>query len=148
LFSSQGAVAASLAPWLLNNVFGLSNTAPAGEVPASVTLAFYIGAAALFAAVMWTVLTTREYPPEALDRFHGEAPAPAQAAARVPAGGGLWLAAGLAVLGTVQVLALDKELLLLGGLLAGYGAAKLIAAARLRTRSARSCSTSTACRRR
>lgn len=131
-FIGAGAVVASLAPWLLNNVFGLSNTAPAGEVPASVTLAFYIGAAALFAAVMWTILTTREYPPEALDLYHGESAAAPEGPARVPSGGGLWLVAGLAVLGGVAALGLDKELLLLGGLLAGYGAAKLIAAARVR----------------
>lgn len=132
-FIGAGAVVASLAPTLLNDVFGLANTAPAGEVPQSVRVAFYIGAAALFTAVLWTILTTREYPPEDLRAFDGT---PAGAEAEEPpiasGGGPLWLAGGLAGLALVAWADLDKQLFLLGGLLAGYGLAKTIAAARVR----------------
>ncbi len=130
-FIGAGAVAASLAPTLLNDVFGLANTAPPGEVPPSVRVAFYIGAAALFGAVMWTVLTTREYPPETLRRFEGAAAA-APEAISVGRGGPGWLAAGIAGLALVAWADLDKQLYLLGALLAGFGLAKTFAAARVR----------------
>ena len=32
-------------------------------------LSFYIGAAAFFGAVLWTIVTTKEYPPEDMDAF-------------------------------------------------------------------------------
>lgn len=71
-FIGTGAVVASLLPYLMTNVFNIPNTAPAGHVPLSVKLSFYIGGAAFFSAVLWTVLRTREYPPEMLKEFSGE----------------------------------------------------------------------------
>lgn len=68
-FIGVGAVFASALPWILTNWFAVSNVAPPGEVPDSVRYAFYVGAFFVFCAVMWTVLTTREYPPEELDAF-------------------------------------------------------------------------------
>lgn len=62
-FIGAGAVLGSLAPMLLTDVFHVANVAGPGEVPPSVRYGFYIGAAALFCAVLWTVLTTREYSP-------------------------------------------------------------------------------------
>jgi maltose/moltooligosaccharide transporter len=64
-----GAVAASLLPWLLTNQFGVSNEAPAHMIPDSVRLSFYIGAAVFFAAVLWTVVRSREYSPEQMASF-------------------------------------------------------------------------------
>ena len=64
-----GAVVASLLPWLLTNQFGVSNEAPPHTIPDSVRWSFYIGAAVFFLAVLWTVLRSREYPPEALAAF-------------------------------------------------------------------------------
>ncbi len=69
IFIGTGAVLASLAPAFLTNVLGVSNTAPPGVIPPSVAHAFHIGAVALFAAVLWTVVTTREYSPEELAGF-------------------------------------------------------------------------------
>lgn len=63
-FIGVGAVIASMLPWMLTNWFGISNTAEAGIVPPSVKLAFYIGGGAFFFAVLWTVLKTKEYPPD------------------------------------------------------------------------------------
>ncbi|MGY3054171.1 maltose/moltooligosaccharide transporter [Pedobacter sp. UYEF25] len=59
-----GSIASSL-PWLMNNVFHLQNTAEMGQIPENVQYSFYIGAFFFFAAVFYTVFTTKEYPPSA-----------------------------------------------------------------------------------
>lgn len=61
-----GSVASSL-PWLMNNVFHLTNTAEQGSIPENVRFSFYIGAFFFFVAVLYTVLTTKEYPPQDVD---------------------------------------------------------------------------------
>jgi maltose/moltooligosaccharide transporter len=70
-FIGAGAVLGSLAPFAITAV-GASNVAPAGAIPDAVRYSFYLGAAAILCAVLWTVLATREYPPEALRTFAGE----------------------------------------------------------------------------
>jgi maltose/moltooligosaccharide transporter len=70
LFIGLGAVVASVLPWLLRNVFHV--TQAAGEtrlIPTTTRLSFYIGAAAFFGAVLWTILSTKEYPPDDLEEF-------------------------------------------------------------------------------
>src|SRR5579884_3332404 len=70
LFIGLGAVVASALPWLLTNVFHV--TSPAGEthaIPITVRLSFYLGAAAFFGAVLWTIVSTPEYPPEDMEAF-------------------------------------------------------------------------------
>ncbi|MCS6974358.1 MAG: MFS transporter [Cyclobacteriaceae bacterium] len=62
-FIGTGAVVASLLPYVFSNWF--ANTAPEGVVPESVRYAFYVGAFALFVTVMWTVFSSKEYPPTA-----------------------------------------------------------------------------------
>ncbi len=66
-FIGVGAVVASALPWIFTNLIGVSNTAGAGEIPASVKWSFYVGAIAFLGAVMWTVFTTKEYPPSEED---------------------------------------------------------------------------------
>jgi maltose/moltooligosaccharide transporter len=68
-FIGTGAVIASLLPYILTRWFNVPNTAPAGQIPLSVKLSFYIGGAAFISAVVWTVIRTREYPPEELKAF-------------------------------------------------------------------------------
>jgi maltose/moltooligosaccharide transporter len=63
-----GAVAASALPWILTR-FGVSNEAPEHIIPDSVRLSFYLGAAVFFVAVLWTVVKSREYPPEEMAAF-------------------------------------------------------------------------------
>jgi len=65
-FIGYGAVVASALPYVLTNWFHVANTAAPGHIPPSVEYSFYLGAAAFFLAVLWTVLTTREYSPEQL----------------------------------------------------------------------------------
>ncbi len=62
-FIGTGAVVASLLPFVFTNWLSIPNTASEGVVPQSVKYAFYTGGFALFATVMWTVFSTREYPP-------------------------------------------------------------------------------------
>jgi maltose/moltooligosaccharide transporter len=68
-FIGTGAVVASLLPWLLTNQFGVANEAPAGAIPDSVRLSFYLGAAVFFLAVVWTVVKSKEYSPEETASF-------------------------------------------------------------------------------
>jgi len=76
-FIGAGAVLGSLAPFAIT-ALGASNVAPAGTIPDAVRYAFYLGAAAILFAVLWTVLTTREYSPEALRGYAGAEPAAAE----------------------------------------------------------------------
>ncbi|UAY56799.1 MFS transporter [Arachidicoccus terrestris] len=59
-----GAILGSVMPFLLAEIFHVQATAPAGEVPANVIFTFYIGAAVLVAAILWTIVTTKEYSPQ------------------------------------------------------------------------------------
>ena len=68
-FIGTGAVVASALPWMLNNWFGVANTAPEGVIPPSVKWSFYLGAIAFIGAVAWTVFKTKEYSPEQLKAF-------------------------------------------------------------------------------
>jgi maltose/moltooligosaccharide transporter len=67
-FIGAGAVVASLLPWLLTQ-FGVANEAAAGTIPDSVRISFYAGAAVFLAAVVWTVVKSREYSPDELAAF-------------------------------------------------------------------------------
>jgi len=64
-FIGVGAIVASFMPWIFTNWINISNTADAGIIPDSVKYSFYLGAFILFITVMWTVFTTKEYPPDA-----------------------------------------------------------------------------------
>ena len=65
-FIGIGAIIASVLPWVLANWLGVSNE---GGIPDSVKYSFYIGGFVFFLAVLWTVLKSKEYPPEELDSF-------------------------------------------------------------------------------
>ncbi len=60
-----GAVLGSWLPFIFAEFFGLEkSTDIAGVIPFSVTLSFYIGAMVFLMAIIWTVVTTTEFPPE------------------------------------------------------------------------------------
>jgi maltose/moltooligosaccharide transporter len=69
LFIGLGAVVASALPYLLTNVFHETGTVRAGAIPFTVRISFSIGAAAFLGAVLWTILTSKEYPPDNLAEF-------------------------------------------------------------------------------
>ncbi|MCD4834554.1 MAG: MFS transporter [Bacteroidales bacterium] len=68
-FIGTGAIIASFLPYIFTEWLGISNTAPAGEIPLSVKLAFYIGGGVFLVSVLWTVFSTKEYSPEELAEF-------------------------------------------------------------------------------
>jgi len=73
LFIGLGAVVASALPWMMTNLFGIAVGSAAGErVPLAVKLSFYVGAAAFLLAVLWTIFTTKEYPPEDMEAFRAQ----------------------------------------------------------------------------
>ncbi len=151
-FIGIGAVLAGALPWALTQ-FGVPNVAPAGEIPMSVHIAFYVGGVALFLAVLWTVLTTKEYSPQQLASFEaarrlqlGLADAPPTTARRSAPeffqGGHVWLVVGLMVAAFVYAARLDprpealaslgdiefrQDLYVLAGLIAGFGLIQIVA---------------------
>ena len=149
-FIGVGAVIAGALPWVMTNWLGLSNTAPEGQIPETVQWAFYIGGAALLAAVCWTVFRSSEYSPEQLAAYEaarhkalGVEPAPVEdtrrSAAQFRNGGLAWILVGLAAaafvayarsdprpswLGEVEV---AQELYVLAGLIAAFGLIQIVA---------------------
>ncbi len=72
LLIGLGAVLSSSLPWLLTNLGLVDNAAHAGGgIPWSVKLSFYIGAVVYITAVVYTVVTTKEHPPEPGATAHG-----------------------------------------------------------------------------
>jgi maltose/moltooligosaccharide transporter len=71
-FIGVGAVVASLLPYFFTNVLHISNTAPEGIIPDSVKYSFYIGGVVFFAAVAWTVFSTKERPPDNMEEWKKE----------------------------------------------------------------------------
>jgi maltose/moltooligosaccharide transporter len=75
-FIGTGAVVASAMPYMLSNwilpSFGMDEKSLTinGVVPDSVILSFYLGAFAFIAAVTWTVVKTKEYPPEEFKQYY------------------------------------------------------------------------------
>jgi len=132
-FIGAGAVIGSIFPYLLDH-FGVANAAPGGSIPPTVRYSFWAGGIALFAAVMWTVLSTREYGPDEMAAFGGaeELPAGGEAtlralAARTFRSSAAWIAAGVAIALATWRFGLEKEVYLLGGLLIAYGVASIVA---------------------
>lgn len=67
---NAGSLVGYLAPITLTAI-GISNLAPEGQVPDTVTYSFYIGAAVLILCVIYSFLTIREMPPKEYAAFHG-----------------------------------------------------------------------------
>jgi maltose/moltooligosaccharide transporter len=66
LMIGLGGSIASALPWLMIHVFKLQSTAASGVIPDNVKWSFYIGAVFFLGAVMYTVFTSKEYPPKNL----------------------------------------------------------------------------------
>lgn len=134
-FIGTGAVVASALPWMLTHWLGVSGRAPSGALPLSVHLSFYVGAAALLAAVGWTVVTTKERPPESLafDARGGafrDAPT-ARGTAALARSGAVWSAGG-ALLGAASALGgYPREIYAIAAISFAFGLLQ-IAAVRLR----------------
>lgn len=68
-FIGASSVVASLLPYILANWFGVANTAPEGQIPASVKWSFYLGGIVFLLAVLWTIIRTKEYSPKEMEEF-------------------------------------------------------------------------------
>jgi maltose/moltooligosaccharide transporter len=136
-FIGVGAVVASALPWVLTNLFDVSNVAESGQLPQSVKLAFYLGAVAFLGAVLWTVFSTREYSPAELAEFDeriGELAAGTELHAQTPAwyrkSAAAWIVVGSTFAAAVAIFAWDKQLYVLGCGLIAFGLLQLVVAAR------------------
>lgn len=130
-FIGAGAVVGSIFPFLLEQL-GMPNVAPSGSLPHTVRWSFWAGAASLFVAVIWTVVTTKEYSPEEQAAFAGatevESGQPGNLLAEKSfVSAGVWIVLGVIVVALVNALDLEKEVFLLGGLLVLYGVLSIIA---------------------
>jgi len=132
-FIGTGAVFSSALPWMLTHWFGVAGTAPLGVLPPSVRLTFGIGALGLIATVAWTVITTRERPPESLAAEAGER------AEREPDGVGgirilrrsgiLWGGGGALLSLIAWKLGLEREIYVLAVIAFTFGLAQIAAVA-------------------
>ncbi|KRO03970.1 major facilitator superfamily permease [Levilactobacillus paucivorans] len=68
--SNTGAVVAAILPFLFA-MFGIANTAAKGVVPATVKVAFYVGAVLLVITSLFTIFRVKEYDPDTYAKYHG-----------------------------------------------------------------------------
>ncbi|MBI2517301.1 MAG: MFS transporter [Opitutae bacterium] len=69
-FIGVGAVVAGMMPYMLRNWFQVSSEADgANALPTNVKISFYVGAVAFLSAVLWTVISSKENPPDNLEEF-------------------------------------------------------------------------------
>lgn len=64
-----GSVIAGYLPFILTEWMGVSKMAGEGEIPPAVEYSFYIGAFFFMSAVLYTILTTKPYPPADIEKF-------------------------------------------------------------------------------
>jgi maltose/moltooligosaccharide transporter len=129
-FIGAGAVVASLLPWLLAHA-GVSNAGTAASpVPDSVRYSFAVGAVVFLAAILWTVVSTREYPPSTLHGFADATPLsegvePGSASGSVLRGL-LWAVVGALGIVLVAHFELDRMLYVLAAMFTGWGVLLLV----------------------
>ncbi len=64
LMIGLGGTIANMLPWIFRNIFHFANTAESGVIPDNVKWSFYVGGFFFLASVMYTVFTSKEYPPD------------------------------------------------------------------------------------
>jgi maltose/moltooligosaccharide transporter len=134
-FIGTGAVIASVLPYVLTNWFHIQNTAPAGEIPLSVKLSFYIGGVVFISAVIWTIVRTKEYSPEELREFsteenpmgHDETETGSSFESGVFIMRGVyWIIAGLVISSVIYFYSFEKELYILSIGIGAFGLIQVI----------------------
>jgi maltose/moltooligosaccharide transporter len=134
-FIGTGAVIASVLPFVLTNWFHVQNTAPAGQIPLSVKLSFYIGGAVFISAVIWTIVRTKEYSPDELREFSAEENAVADfvpdeensfGAGVFVKRGIYWISAGVVISLLIYFYSLEKELYILSVGIGAFGVVQII----------------------
>ncbi|HVM47542.1 MAG TPA: MFS transporter [Candidatus Acidoferrum sp.] len=137
-FIGASSIIGSALPWMLTNWLHLANTAPEGQIPPSVRWSFYLGGVVYLLAVLWTIISVREYTPEEQAKFNAHRPEAAEAAeadvtldtGRYYAGGAVLLALGLVFTVLIRMLRWDQGLYILSLGACFYGLLQLVAARR------------------
>ncbi len=130
-FIGVGAVVASALPWIFTNLIGVSNTAPEGQIPDSVKWSFYVGGIAFITAVMWTVFTTKEYPPSQEDIEESKTPPPLKikfTPRQYMVRGLALLAVGAALASWFAIKEFDPQLYVLSGIFGLFGLSYVVGA--------------------
>jgi maltose/moltooligosaccharide transporter len=135
-FIGASSVVGSYLPTILTDWFHVANTAPAGQLPASVKWSFLSGGVVYLLAVLWTIFTTKEYSPEEQQEFHAKAPGAAAPGdsdvaldtKRYNTIGSLLLLGGLAVSLVIWYFGWDKGLYILSFGAGFYGLMQVVAA--------------------
>jgi maltose/moltooligosaccharide transporter len=134
-FIGIGAIVASFLPAIFKNWFGISNVSDVeGTIPDSIRYSYYIGAFMLFVTVMWTVFSTKEYPPTEIaderlrNREHRKIENEEKYRTKFQKTGILLLVLGTLISLTVYFSDLEKELYVLGLGLGIFGVVHSIAA--------------------
>lgn len=143
-FIGIGAVVGSFLPWMLANWFNVPEVPAEGKlIPFNLKLSFYIGAAVLLAAVLWTIFRTREYSPDELEEFEkgekvarGELPEERKEESternvdntiNFYRPGTIWLSIGLILTFILSRADLEKELYVVTGGVTLFGLLQIIA---------------------
>ncbi|NOS91519.1 MAG: MFS transporter [Cyclobacteriaceae bacterium] len=131
-FIGVGGVVASFLPHIFTNWLGISNEPVPGGISDSVKYSFYIGAFMLFTAVMWTVFTTKEYPPEPhhdnlRNREKRKIDDEVGTRTKIQQIGFVFLVLGLVLAWVVNMLEKENELYILALLLSIFGIVHLLA---------------------
>ncbi len=135
-FIGIGAVVASALPYIMTNWLDIPNTAPEGVIPPSVKYSFYLGGGVFFAAVLWTVIRTKEYSPEELKAFEEMESAHKAAgihdseellpAGKFISGSWFWIFLGVLLSAAVFYFKLQQELYILTVGITSFGLIQLI----------------------
>ncbi len=137
-FIGIGAVVGGFLPWILSNWFSVPSVPEEGKlIPFNLKLSFYIGAAILLLAVLWTIIRTKEYSPEELEEFeegekagirgkHAEIEKE-EAEERFYRPGIIWLSAGLILTFVLSKVNLEKELYVITGGISLFGLLQVVA---------------------
>jgi len=132
-FIGIGAIVASALPWMMANWFEVSNTAGPGQIPDTVKWSFYLGGVVFLAAVLWTVISSKEYSPGEITEFEAGEEASEEFADSEPRspskyrnGGLAWIVAGAAFFTWVAAGGLDKQLYILAAGAIAFGGLQLL----------------------
>lgn len=135
-FIGASSVVGSLMPFLLTKVLHIANTAPEGQVPASVKWSFYLGGAVYLLSVLWTIFSVKEYTPQEQESFHvrttegkgAEEPALTLDSKKYYGAGAILVLVGLVVSLAIRHLSWDKALYILSFGASFYGVVLVVAA--------------------
>lgn len=136
-FIGIGAVISSMLPSILTRM-GVQNVAEPGVIPDSVRISFIIGAVVYMFAILYTVLTTREYSPEEMKSFGDTEEHSGEINIKTPSEkfrskGLVWFIAGAALVAALYFYnrsaekPLEKELYVLTGGITVFGLLQLVA---------------------